>query len=286
MTAATKKPSDAARRRDQRRKYNWLDQVKADKKLPSSAFVVAFELKQGFSAKYGGACWKSIETLADKTGLSEPSIVRITRQLVERGHLRIEPGKAGRGHSNRYFKVEKTSAGGAFKTSADGAFRSEKGSVKGSAGGVDSINKGEAKASPLGERERSHSLADIPGAPAPDGGAREREVIARDIFGTLLSIWDRGPHGPEDEPAAWQAFVAECCKDDPDDPNEAGAAILASAYRWLDAYREQPNMLKPLWKWLSLGTWKHPPDEKRKRGRSREPTPGEILLNSKYGRDG
>ena len=88
-------------RRDDRRKFTWLDQVKADDELPSSAFLVAFQLMQGFNAKYGGACWKSIETLADDTGLSEPSIVRITRLLAQRGHLRIEPGSGvGRGGHN------------------------------------------------------------------------------------------------------------------------------------------------------------------------------------------
>ncbi len=100
----TKRPAKASRsRRDQRQKYHWLDQIKADKKLPGSAFLVAFELKQGFNAKYGGACWKSIETLADDTGLSEPSIVRITRQLAQRGHLRIRTGQ-GRSRRTRSFQ--------------------------------------------------------------------------------------------------------------------------------------------------------------------------------------
>ena len=91
---------------------------------------------QGFNAEYGGASWKSIKTLAEETGLSEPSIVRITRQLVEHGHLKVDPGKAGRGgrgHSNRYFMVEKTSADGAFKATEKGSA----GEAKGSAGGVD-----------------------------------------------------------------------------------------------------------------------------------------------------
>ncbi len=123
MTKRAAKASRTKRSRDDRRKFLWLDQVKADKKLPRSAFVVAFELMDGFNAEFGGAAWKSIETLAKETRLSEPSIVRITRQLAQHGHLRIEPGKAGRGgrgHSNRYFMVQKTSADGAFKGSEKG----------------------------------------------------------------------------------------------------------------------------------------------------------------------
>ena len=134
----------------------------------------------------------------------------------------------------------------------------------------------EAKASSTGERERSRSLAVIPGAPAPDGGALEG---LKQVFAELFSIWKRG-HGDEDEAAAWKAFVAECSKGD-DDPNEVAAAILASGHRWFAAYRDrdEPGMLKPLWKWLSLNTWKHQPDKKQKSGKRDEPTPGEILLN-------
>src|ERR1700730_13531687 len=210
-------------RRDKRQKFTWLDQVKADDKLPSSAFLVAFQLMQGFNAGYGGACWKSIETLAEETGLSEPSIVRITRQLAQRGHLRIEPGKAGRGgHTTRYFLVLKTSADGGLQTSA----QTSAGESQTSAGGGDSLKthlKETLSEFPMGERERSRSLAVIPGAPAPDGGApkvewtatlydvvtayasqRQRRALkeegndlpALEKFATLLSIWKR-PHGDE-----------------------------------------------------------------------------------------
>jgi hypothetical protein len=105
-----------------------LDQVRRDRELPSSAFVVAYELN--FNAEYGGAAWQSIETLAKDTGLSEPSIVRITRQLAQHGYLKIEAGRPGRGsHSNRYFMVKQTSADGGLQTSA--------GESQTSAGGVD-----------------------------------------------------------------------------------------------------------------------------------------------------
>jgi Helix-turn-helix domain len=253
------KPSQATRRRDQRRKYGWLDQVKADDRLPRSAFVVAFELKQGFNAEFGGAAWMSIKTLAADTGLSEPSIVRITRQLVERGHLKIDAGKAGRGsHTNRYFMVNKTSADGGLET----GFQTSAGESQTSAGGVDSIKTllREAKASRERERERSLALAVIPqGAPAPDGGALSKlqACLAR-----LLAIWQRG-HGVEDEAAAWKALLTACSEGD--DPVEIAAAILASGHRWFAAYqkRDEPDMLKPLWKWISLNQWKNPPPQRK-----------------------
>jgi hypothetical protein len=112
----------------------------------------------------------------------------------------------------------------------------------------------DAQASATGERERELALAD-PGALA-EGGAREG---LKDCFAELFSIWKRPPHGDEHEAAAWAAFVAGCSKGD--DPDEIADAILASGRRWVAAYQHEPNMLKPLWKWLSLNTWKHQPDK-------------------------
>lgn len=83
-------------------------------------------------------------------------------------------------------------------------------------------------------------------------------------FATLVAIWKR-PHGDEDEDAAWRAFVSACisCQRDPDD---IANDIIASARRWVAAYRHKPEMLKPLWKWLGNGTWKNqPPSPKPKR---------------------
>ncbi|WOH60934.1 helix-turn-helix domain-containing protein [Bradyrhizobium sp. BWC-3-1] len=259
-------------RRDKRQKFVWLDQVKADKKLPRSAFIVAFQLMQGFNANYGGATWKSIETLAKETGLSEPSIVRITRQLAQRGHLKIEHGKAGRGgHSNRYFMVKKTSADEGLETSTDGGLQTSPqtsaGDPQTSAGGGDLLKNhltGEAQeASPVRGRESgSLALTGPASAPAPVGGALEaKETVDRlpGIFSELLAIWQR-PHGDEDETAAWEAFAATCSEGDPE---QIAVAIIASGHRWVAAYQNEPNMLKPLWKWIRLNTWKHQPRKKQ-----------------------
>lgn len=287
MTTAKVSRTNRSRRED-RQKFLWLDQVKADRekpRLPRSAFVVAFELMNGFNAQYGGACWKSIETLAKETGLSEPSIVRVTRQLAQHGHLRVEPGKAGRGHSNRYFMVSKTAADGAFNTkkgSAVGGLQpSEKGSVgesKGFAGGGDlpKTHLRDAKASQVSERESEQTLVDAPGAPAPDGARPLKgEVIPPDHldrFGELLTVWSVRPWG-EDDADACLAFTIACREADPND-------IVASARRWVAA-ADDPRFLKPLTKWLAKGLWKKPPPKLR-RGRRDEPSLGEMLA-AKYG---
>jgi hypothetical protein len=123
----------------------------------------------------------------------------------------------------------------------------------------------DAQASATGERESELALAD-PGALA-EGGAptMKTDFAAWDApFATLVAIWKR-PHGDEDEDAAWRAFVSACisCQRDPDD---IANDIIASARRWVAAYRHKPEMLKPLWKWLSNGTWKNqPPSPKAKR---------------------
>jgi hypothetical protein len=106
-----------------------------------------------------------------------------------------------------------------------------------------------------GERECSRALAVVPRAPVAYAGAREK-------FDALVAIWKR-PHGDEDVEAGWRGFVAQCRQGDPD---EIAAAILASGHRWVAAYQHKPEMLKPLWRWLSEGTWKNqPPSPKPKR---------------------
>ncbi|MCD9110097.1 helix-turn-helix domain-containing protein [Bradyrhizobium japonicum] len=268
MATADTKPR-TNRRRENRQKFIWLDQVKADDKLPRSAFVVAFQLMQGFNAEYGGAAWKSIETLADETGLSEPSIVRITRRLTERGHLKIDPGKAGRGgHSNRYFMVKKTSA----QTSA--------GDPQTSAGGGDLLKNhltGEAEeASPVKERENELTLAVIPASPpAPVGGAQEGKEVAVDRFSELWALWSserRFPDTDDDEREARKAFVV-ICREHPDIADE----IIAAARKFIAAIKAKGFNLPKLWKWLCKDNWRKEPPARRQR-RGTKPALAEMML--------
>src|SRR5258705_4334384 len=93
------------RRRDTRKLFVWLDQIRGDPELPPSAFKVAYEIGQHFNARHGGAAWPSSLTIATNIGVGKATVIRVVQQLRERGHLKIDPGKAGRGHSNQYFMV-------------------------------------------------------------------------------------------------------------------------------------------------------------------------------------
>jgi len=83
-----------------RKLFDWLNQVKADVKLPASAFKVAFEIAQHVNSN-SGAAWPSQQTVGDAIGLSETTVKDAVARLRDRGHLAIEPGR-GRGHSSRY----------------------------------------------------------------------------------------------------------------------------------------------------------------------------------------
>jgi hypothetical protein len=89
------------------RLFGWRDQILRNEKLPPSAFKVAYFLSQKFNENEGGLAWPSCATIGAATGLSEPSVLRLVGQLEAHGHLVIEAGQQGRGHSNRYRMVLK-----------------------------------------------------------------------------------------------------------------------------------------------------------------------------------
>jgi hypothetical protein len=81
--------------------FAWLNRIKADADLPSSAFKVAFEIGQYFNRTTGEA-WPSTETIARGIAMSQATVINMARKLAAAGHLHIEPGRPGRGHSNRH----------------------------------------------------------------------------------------------------------------------------------------------------------------------------------------
>jgi hypothetical protein len=85
-----------------RLRFVWLDQVLADSELPPSAFKVAYRLGQDFNERFDGEAWESCKKIGRAIGLSEATIIIMVRRLHERGHLRVEWGRPGRGHPNRY----------------------------------------------------------------------------------------------------------------------------------------------------------------------------------------
>jgi hypothetical protein len=272
----------ANRRRDTRKLFVWLAQVKADPELSPSAFKVAYEIGQHFNSRHGGAAWPSSLTIATNIGVGKATVIRVVEQLRERGHLRVDPGQAGRGHSNQYFMVvrkgaaahpkpaaktcigagphdvNKRSTSEPFAEPIKGPFSTPKGPP------VD-LNyleppMGPPSAVPIEGRESgSLALTAIPAtAPAPVGGAVEegKEAADRlvvDRFAELLAVWQR-PWG-EDEPAAQRAFVIACREAEPDE-------IIAAARAWVSA-ADDPRFLKPLAAWLTKSLWQNQPPQRR-----------------------
>src|SRR5215471_18991619 len=86
--------------------FRWLHQVNADLGLPLSAAKVAIRLSGDFNEAQGGMAWPSCKTIADTIGKCEATVINVVRALQARGHLRVEWGKQGRGHSNQYWMIE------------------------------------------------------------------------------------------------------------------------------------------------------------------------------------
>jgi hypothetical protein len=234
-----------------------------------------------------GQCNPSYKTLAEETGISERSIYRLVELLERIGWLVVERTTGRANH----FVLQTPANSMAEVTPANSMAEVDPGPLPNSTPtpakiGADPCQQvadrtartakrtvAVAKATATRERERSRALAD------PHGALRLEAGAPKDVFAALLSIYKRPPHGDEDEAAGWKAFVVECSKGVPD---EIAAAILASGHLWVAAYRDEPNMLKPLWKWLAKGIWKHQPDKKQPKRGQREPSLGEQII-AKYG---
>jgi DNA-binding transcriptional regulator YhcF (GntR family) len=80
-------------------KFEWLDQVAADVRLPGTAFKLAYLISQNINRQSGNA-WPSIATLANRLGTNEKTVRRLTDELCEAGHL--EKKRGGDGKPNVY----------------------------------------------------------------------------------------------------------------------------------------------------------------------------------------
>jgi hypothetical protein len=96
--------------------FAWLRQVKNDHRLPPSAALLALQLIEHFNQRLGGTAWASCEHLAAAIGMSKATAVSLLHKLEDRGHLNVEWGKQGRGHSNRYWMVLKGQQTDLFET--------------------------------------------------------------------------------------------------------------------------------------------------------------------------
>jgi hypothetical protein len=106
--------------------FRWLHQVNADCALPPNAVKVAVALIPDFNEDEGGMAWPGLQRLAARACLGKTTIIEIVRRLAACGHLRIESGKPGKGHSNRYWMVEKDPDQGEL---FDAAKRSDQGDL-------------------------------------------------------------------------------------------------------------------------------------------------------------
>jgi hypothetical protein len=87
--------------------FAWLRQIKGDHDLPASAALLALELIDRFNRKQDGIGWAGCDTLGKAIGMSQSRIVRLMHLLEDRGHIRVEWGTQGRGHSSRYWMILK-----------------------------------------------------------------------------------------------------------------------------------------------------------------------------------
>jgi hypothetical protein len=88
-----------------RQRFNWLDQVLADRETTPAAFVVAYAIST-FSDKDTGVAFPAQATLKTRTGLTERHIRTSTELLASRGHLEMsKPPTRGRGHFITYRPV-------------------------------------------------------------------------------------------------------------------------------------------------------------------------------------
>ena len=88
-----------------RKVFNWLRQIRDDTSLPNSRALFALQITEYVNRHKGGVGWASCRTIATDIGMSEASVVNLFHAFERRGHLKVEWGKQGKGHSNRYWMV-------------------------------------------------------------------------------------------------------------------------------------------------------------------------------------
>ena len=301
MTTRGKSSSKSKRTQHTRELFQWFNQVKADRKLPPSAFLVAFEIGQHFNCHRGGCAWPSLRTIGANVGLSESSAARLVHLLWRRNHLEIDFGEAGRGHSNQYFMVlqkppqaevlqptkptQKPPQAKVFEKIKPPSVKLKPPPVE--------VNNLEQSMAPLREPidERESALRAEPQKSAGDvkvAAPFEEEERAdatskeekngqvhlpapvdqvHQYFRDLQAIWPRP--WPDDENLDKRAFVKACREADPADIIEAAKAWVAAA--------DAPRFLKSLDEWLSNRGWEKTPPKRNQRTNGHGKSMGEMM---------
>ncbi len=89
--------------------FVWLHDIMIDHANvpPVTGLAVAFCMANEYFNDDGRPCFASCETIGKKIGASKPTVIATVRKLAAAGYLKVEWGKPGRGHSNRYWPILK-----------------------------------------------------------------------------------------------------------------------------------------------------------------------------------
>jgi hypothetical protein len=63
-------------------KFEWLDQVAADRKVSALAFKLAYRLASTFLNRHSGTAWPTQQTLAAALGVTPRAIRKLSRELA------------------------------------------------------------------------------------------------------------------------------------------------------------------------------------------------------------
>jgi hypothetical protein len=284
--------------------FRWLNQVNADAELPATALKVCVELTGCFREAKKGMAWPGLQSIADTIGKSKATVLTAVRILEQRGHLKVQCGRPGAGHSNHYWMIEK---GQPANLSARPKKVRKKGQpanlslLRTSSGGV--LQTPPSEAGERGGSLRSDPIASDPGV-APLGGAPglvqesepasppESESVPTEPDGTSPRVWRREDEAaePSTSPpaeddgahAAWRALCELWRRGHPADDTSKAIAItraafvkalaqgtppeqiVAAAKVWVAA-ADAPRFLPQLATWLATGGFAQKPPAKRER---------------------
>jgi hypothetical protein len=237
--------------------FGWLRQVKSDHaSLPPSTALVALELIEYFNEDEGGAAWPSCKTIGDAIGVSEQTVIRTVHALAERGHLRVEWGKQGRGCSNRYWMTIKppsveVSSGG--KPAPAEVFDNPKTSIPDKKTSIpDKKTSIALEENHLKNHCKNHHRGKT--LSPDDASLREKRVAAKEDCGAFERFWQVYPKRKAKD-AARKAFAAAVKRGADPGP------IIASAQRYaLERQGQPPRWTKHPATWLNGGCWEDEPE--------------------------
>jgi hypothetical protein len=267
--------------------FAWLTQINADCELPPNAAKVAIALAADyFNEDEGGMAWAALQTIADDACLAKSTVMSMIRHLQTRGHLRVEWGKPGSGHSNHYWMVLKNEPGDLFDQAekrsraadlSEPQKRSTCSPPKGRNRGDKRSTFEEKRSTALDltlldsrkTRGGSQTLSAVSASPdSEESLPREEKALMQDC------INDRRPAEPEPEPelgdpfeAFWRAYPRKVAKDAARRAFAAAikrgadpAILIAGAQRYaIERQGEPPRFTKHPATWLNGGCWEDEP---------------------------